>query len=203
MDVYSVNWGPLSASPGGPATGPLLEVAGAASLDLATVLGTPWLRAVVAFLLVLPFGGAVLSRYGGLFERSVDASMDSPLLSLVYGLGAHLAIFFAAMVFSNQLISAGVSQTVLSTGRAAVLGAVMLALAGLGFAVVGAILTDLRGERRPWLGLFVAAAAGVAGLLLSLLAGVAVWVVVVSIGIGGPTRRWIHAERTAELETNS
>jgi hypothetical protein len=198
--MYSVDQGLTGASQIGPAQGTLLEVPGAAPLDLSVVLGTPWLRAVGAFLLVLPFGGAVLTRYDGLLERSVDASMDSPVVSLIYGVGAHLAIFFAAMVFSNQLISAGVSQTVLSVGRAAVLGAVMFALAGLGFAVVGTILTDLRGERRPWLGLVVAAAAGVAGLLLSLLGGLAVWVLVVSVGIGGPTRRWVHAERTTESE---
>lgn len=200
----SVNWGPISASSAGLAPGAMLDVTGAALPDPSVVLGTPWLRAVGAFLLVLPFGGVVLTRYDGLLERSVDASMDSPLVSLIYGVGAHLAIFFAAMVFSNQLLSAGVSQDMLSAGRAAVLAIVMLALAGLGFAVVGAILTDLRGERRPQLGLVVAAAAGVAGLLLlPLLGGLAVWVLVVSVGIGGPTRRWVHAEKTKEAKRQS
>jgi hypothetical protein len=199
--MHFVDQGLINTSSAGPAPGVLLDVTGAAPPDLSVVLGTPWLRAVGAFLLVLPFGGVVLARYDGLLKRSVDASMDSPLVSLIYGVGAHLAIFFAAMVFSTQLESAGVSQAVVSVGGAAVLGVVMLALAGLGFAVVGAILTDLRGERRPQPGLVVAAAAGVAGLLLlPLLGGLAVWVLVVSIGIGGPTRRWVHAERTTESE---
>ena len=176
-------------------------IVAAASPDPSVVVDTPWLRAVGSFLLVLPFGGFVLLRYGSLLDRSVDASMSSPFVSTVYGVIAHLAIIFAAGVFSTQLANAGVGQEALTIGSTAVLGAVLLGLAGFGFAVVGTWLTGLRGERRPWQGLVVAAAVGAVGWLVPvLLVGVVMWVLVVSVGIGGLTRRWVHSERTVDSE---
>jgi hypothetical protein len=192
--------------PAGPALVVLLVVlpglAAARSLDPSVVVDTPWLRAVVSFLLVLSFGGAVLVRYDELVDRSIDVSMERPLVSTVYGVVAHLVIAFAAGVFSTQLANAGVDQSILSVSSSAVLGAIMLGLAGLGFTVVGTWLTELRGERRPWNGLAVGAAIGAVGLLvLPLPAGLLVWVLVVSIGIGGPTRKWVHEDRSIETET--
>lgn len=192
----------IEVSLAGLALGALPGVTGAAPPDPSIVVGITWLRVIVAFLLVLPFGGVILVRYGGLLDRSVDASMERPFVSLVYGVGAHLAIFFAAGVFSTQLASAGVGEDALFVGSTVVLGAVLLTLAGLGFAVVGMILTGLQGERRPWHGLVVAAAVGAIGLLV-VPVGLVVWVLVVSIGIGGPTRRWVHAERTVESEAEA
>jgi len=176
-------------------------IAAVESLDPAAVVGTPWLRAVAAFLLVVPVGAAVLARYGDLVDRSVEASTDSPFVSTVYGVLAHLGLVFTAGVFSTQLANAGLDPTTLQVGSSAVLGAVLLALAGFGFAVVGAWLVEFRGEGRRWHGLVAASAVGAAGWLLPVFAGVALWILLVSVGVGGPTRRWIHAERTVETET--
>jgi hypothetical protein len=78
---------------------------------------------------------------------------------------------------------------------AAGIGAVF-ALAGLGFLVVGTLVTELNGPRQPWTGLVVgAAASAVAWLVLPTLAGVVAWFLVTAVGIGGATRKWVHATR--------
>ena len=171
------------------------------SLDPSVLVGTPWLRAAAAFLLVVPVGAAVLARYGDLVDRSVEASTDSPFASTVYGVLAHVGFVFAAGVFSTQLANAGLDPTVLQIGSTAVLGAILLALAGFGFAVLGTWIVEFRGEGRRWHGLVAASAVGAAGWLLPAFAGLALWTLLVSMGVGGPTRRWIHAERTVETET--
>lgn len=175
----------------------------AESLDLSVLVGSPWLRASVSFLLVLPVGAVVLARYGGLVDRCTDASMEQPLMSLVYGLLAHLMVFFASGVLSLQLTSVGLDQTVLSVGSTVVLGTVFLVFAGLGFAVAGTWLVEFRGEGRRWHGLLAVLGVGAAGWLLPVFAGLALWILLVSVGIGGATRKWIHAERTVESETGS
>ncbi|MFB6297788.1 MAG: hypothetical protein ABEH56_04635 [Salinirussus sp.] len=179
-------------------------VAAAATPDPSIVADSPALRAVVVFLLVLPFGTVLLFRDDGLVDRSIEASMERPLVSAVYGVGTHFVVFFATGVFSTQLSSAGLGRNVLVAGTTVVLGGVLLALGGLGLTVVGTWLTDLRGERRPWQGFVVAAAVGAAAWLVPpLLVGLAVWILLVSVGIGGPAREWIHDERTPASETNA
>lgn len=165
------------------------------SLDPSIIIDTPVLRAVSSFLLVLLFGSAVLIRYRGLVERSVEASMNNPFVSVVYGVGTHLVIAFAGGVFSTQLANAGVDRTLLQVVGTATFAAAMLVLAGLGFAILGTSLTERRGERDPWRGLVVfAAVSAIVWLVAPLLVGAAVWVLLVSAGIGGPARRWVHAE---------
>jgi len=168
--------------------------------DALALASTPWFRAVTVFLLVVPAGFAVLSRHGEYVDRSVEASMEGPFVSLVYGVLAHLGLFFAAGVFSTQLANAGLDPVVLQVGSSVVMGAILLALAGLGFAVIGSWLVQLRGEGQPWHGLVAVAAVGAGGWLLPPIAGIAVWSLVVSVGVGGPTRRWIHAERSVKAE---
>lgn len=175
-------------------------VAAVDSLDPSAVAGTPWLRAVVVFVLVVPFGVGVLDRYRGVVDRGLDASSESPAVSVVYGLLAHIGILFAAGVFSTQLASAGLDQQTLAAGSTLVLGAVLLTLGGLGFAVLGSWLVDIRGEGKRWHGLVAVSALGAGGWLLPTLAGLAVWTLLVSVGIGGATRKWIHAERSVKAE---
>jgi MFS family permease len=75
-------------------------------------------------------------------------------------------------------------------------------LAGLGFAVVGTLVTDVRGRRRPWQGLVLGAIISAVGwLLLPFLGGVLAWVLVASFGIGGPTREWFHSDRRVESDS--
>jgi hypothetical protein len=170
----------------------------AAAVDPSVVTGTPWLRAAVAFVLVVPFGVAILSRYGGLVERSVETSMGSPLVSVLYGFLTQVGLLFVGGVLSTQLANAGLGTTTLTVGSTVVFGVVFLTLAGLGFAVVGAWLVERRGAGPRWQGLGAVAAVGAAGWLLPALLGTAIWVGLVSVGIGGPTRKWIHAEQSVE-----
>jgi len=175
-------------------------VAAVDSLDPSSVAGTPWLRAVVAFVLVVPFGAGMLIRYRGVVDRGLGASTESPAVSVVYGVLAHLGILFAAGVFSTQLANAGIDLQTLRIGSSVVLGTVLLALGGLGFAVLGSWLVELRGDGKHWHGLVATSALGAGGWLLPVPAGAAVWMLLVSLGIGGATRKWIHAERSVEAE---
>lgn len=169
-------------------------------VDLSTVLETPTLRGAIVFVLAVVAGTAVRYRYADVVDRSVRPSMDSPLVSVIYGFGAHLLIAFAAGVISTQLAAAGVDRTSLRLGSSAAVGLIGLIFAGLGFAVVGSWLTELQGERRPVRGVAVVAALlAIAALLLPPLAAL-LWVLVASVGMGGPTRRWIHAERSVESD---
>lgn len=177
-------------------------VTAAKAVEPSVVLNTNWLRAAAAFLLVCSFGAVALTRYGGVVERARDASADSPLRSMLYGLFAHVIIVFASGVFAMQVASRGVDGRLLSVGAVLVVGTVLLALAGLGFAAVGTALVELRGEGQRWHGFVVTAAVGAAGWLLPLIAGLALWVLLVSAGIGGATREWVHAERTVEARVD-
>lgn len=170
----------------------------ATAVDPSVVADTPWLRSAIAFVLVVPIGAAILSRYSGLVDRSVDTSIGSPLVSVIYGVLTHLGILFVGGVLSTQLANAGLGETALTLGTTVVFGAVYLTLAGLGFAVVGAWLVDRRGAGPRWQGLGAVAAVGAAGWLFPGLVGALVWVVLVSVGIGGPARKWIHAEQSVE-----
>lgn len=170
------------------------------SLDPSVVVGSPPLRAVATFLLAVPVGMVVLRNYGSRVDRGLDASTDRPLVSVVYGVMAHLLLFFAAMVVSFQFASTDIDETVVLVGGVAVLGVIFVSLAGFGLAVIGTWLAELRGGGRPWQGLLAAGAVGAMGWLLPLVAGLVVWTTLVSIGIGGSAREWVHAERTVESE---
>ena len=153
-------------------------------------------RAVVSFVLVLAFGGVLLLRYEEFVDRSIDASRDRLLVSVVYGAVAYGLVGFVSLYGYTQLVRLGVGGAVLSVvSLAAGIGAVF-ALAGLGFLVVGTLVTELNGPRQPWTGLVVgAAASAVAWLVLPTLAGVVAWFLVTAVGIGGATRKWVHATR--------
>ena len=170
----------------------------AAAADVSAVTGTPWLRAAVAFVLVLSVGSAILHRYGGLIDRSVEKSVGSPLVSVLYGVLTHIVLFFISGVLSTQLANTGLDPTVLTVGSTVVLGAVFLVLAGLGFAVLGTWLVERRGTGPRWHGLGAVAAVGAAGWLLPAVLGALVWILLVSVGVGGPARSWVHAEQSVE-----
>jgi len=160
-------------------------------------------RALGSFLLVLLFGGLLRYRYGGFVDRSVDASMERPGVAVIYGLMAFGFVAFAGAYASSQLSQLPVGSVALATVAVTIAGLAVLLLAGLGFAVVGTLVTDVRGRRRPWHGLVLGAAISAAGwLLLPLLGGVLAWVLVASFGVGGPTREWFHSNRRAESDAN-
>jgi hypothetical protein len=180
-------------------------VAAAQSLDPSAVVDAPpSVRAVVSFVLVLLFGGALLVRYEGFVQQSVDSSKERLLMSVVYGAVAYGLVGFACVYAYSQLARLGIGGAVLTTVAVAVAGVVLLTLAGLGFVVVGTLLTELGGPRQPWTGLVVGASiSAVAWFALPLAAGVVAWFAVTAVGIGGPTRKWVHASeaRPPEVDT--
>jgi hypothetical protein len=175
----------------------------AAQLDPATAVDAPAsVRAIASFALVLLFGGALLVRDDGFVDRSVDALKERPLASVVYGGIAYGLVGFGCAYGISQLARLGGGSAVVLIVGTAIAGIVLLTLAGLGFVVVGTLLTEIQGQRQPWTGLVVGASIGaVVWFALPLLAGVVAWLLVTAIGIGGPTRKWINASQDAPVET--
>lgn len=186
--MFSTAAGPLPSSL---ASGGVRQV-----LDPSALFGAPAsVRAAAVFLLTVLFGGAVIYRYGNRLDDAVDASMANPLLSVVYGLIAYgLVVFFTVYAYS-QVSRLGVATTALTVLAAVVLGALLFTLGGLGFVVVGAWFTDALGMRDPWVGLVgVGLFGAVALFVLPTALGLLVWVAIAAVGVGGPTRRWMHAD---------
>jgi hypothetical protein len=173
------------------------------AVDPSVILDAPPTRAIGAFVFVVLFGGLLLWRFDGFVNRAVDTSMERPAVSTAYGVTAHVCVLFFGVYFFGQVTRLSANGLVVA-GTAAAVAAAVVGLAGLGLTVVGARLTELVGERRPWYGLVVGAALGAAAWLLPVVAaGLVVWVLLVSIGIGGPTREWIHASRASVTETDA
>jgi hypothetical protein len=151
-------------------------------------------RVVVAFLLVLLVGGLLLSRDEAFVDRAVDASMANPLVSLVYGVFAQGGIVFLGGYVWSQIARIGSAGALAGRVGAAFILLFSLALAGLGLTVVGAGITEAAGDRQLWPGLAIGATIGAAAWLAPTLAsGLVVWVLLVGLGVGGPTRNWIHS----------
>lgn len=173
------------------------------AIDPTAVIDTPPLRAIGAFAFVLLFGGVLLYRSHEFVDRCIDASMDRPAVSTVYGVAAHGCVLLFGLYFFSQVTRFSANGLVVA-GVGLVVGVAVVGLAGLGLTVVGAFLTELAGERRPWYGLVVGAVLGASAWLLpAASAGLVVWTLLVSVGVGGPTREWIHASRTTVAEADA
>lgn len=156
----------------------------------------PTVRAAAAFFLTVLFGGAVIYRYGSRVDEYVDASMSNPLVSVLYGLMAYgMVVFFVGYVYS-QLSALLAGTAALATVVTVVLGVSVLSLGGLGFVVVGTWLAEVAGVRDPWVGLVgVGGVSALVWYLLPFVPAGLVWLAIAAAGVGGPTRRWIHADR--------
>lgn len=152
-------------------------------------------------MLVLLSGGGLLYLAEEFVDRSVDASMESPLKSVGYGMLAQGSVVFFGVYAVSQF--ARVSGSAVEVVGVA-LAVFVLVLAGLGFTVVGARLTEFAGERRLGLGAVVGATvSAVAWLAPSFVLGLLAWTLVAAVGVGGPTRRWLFASKSVEAEQRS
>ncbi|MFB6148666.1 MAG: hypothetical protein ABEJ48_03285 [Halobacteriales archaeon] len=168
----------------------------AQSIDPTVIIDLPGpVRAVASFLLILLFGSGLLYRYEDLVNRSIDASMDhNPAIAAIYGVFAYIIILFFGGYAFSQLARAGVTNPTINTAVMALIGGVLLSLAGLGFLIIGTLVTIADGARRPRIGLLVGATVSAVGwLVLPFPAGLAVWVLIAAVGIGGATRNWVHS----------
>lgn len=170
------------------------------AVDPAIVVDTPGpVRAVAAFALVLLLGGGLLWRYEPFVERSMDAMLARPLSSIGYGIAAHAVIGFAGFYLASQLTYVDVGGQN-AGGIGLLIGGLLVGLAGaLGFTVVGAAVLDLWGSGTNWSGLVVGSVvAGVIAGIDPLVAGLG-WIAIVSAGIGGQARTWLHASVVADI----
>lgn len=164
------------------------------------ILDLPWpIRGIAAFLLVLLVGGVLVRRYDAFLDRSIDASMERPLASVVYGAAAHAVIAFAGVYMATQLARAPTAGW--NAGIVGLLVGLLLVLvaSALGFTVVGSTVVGYWSGDRRWGGPVVGAAlAGVAAAVDPAI-GWLPWFVIVSMGIGGPVRRWLHASEGPDV----
>ncbi|MDQ2056232.1 MULTISPECIES: hypothetical protein [Halobellus] len=178
--------------------GPLFQsVAPLQAFDPSVVFDAPApTRAVGAFLASVVFGGLVIYRYGDRLTAAVEASTESPILSVLYGFIAYGLVSFLVVYAYSQLAGFGVGVSLITVAGAVVLGGALLSLGGLGFVIVGSWLANAAGVQDPWIGLLgVALGASIAVLVLPVVFGALVWFGVAAVGIGGPVRRWIHADK--------
>ncbi|WP_143114373.1 hypothetical protein [Halopenitus persicus] len=158
---------------------------------------SPVVRAVGSFLLVAAFGGGILVRRRDLLEQAIADTMARPAVAVLYGLVAYGLVAFAGLYANDLLTRLGLAGPPVGYLAAVVLVVGLSLLGGLGFLVVGTIVTDLFGGRRARSGLVVGAALSAVGWLLLPGPGAAVvWIAVASVGVGGLTRTWVHSSRT-------
>lgn len=164
------------------------------AMEPSVVLGAPGvLRAAVAFGAVLILGGLLRLRAGGFVDRAIDAASAHPLRAMLYGVAAHVVLAFAGVYLATRLSQFALAGVNLAPVGLALGGLLLLGVAALGFAVVGSVVANLVWDRTAWTGLVVGGliAAGLAGL--DPVVGGVLWLVVVSMGIGGAVSRWLHA----------
>jgi hypothetical protein len=154
-----------------------------------------------SFVLVLAVGTALANYRGRTVDRAVDRTLDGSPLAVVYGLiGFGLVAVIGAYVLS-QAAQVGLGGPVLGIAAAVVVGGALATLAGFGYLIVGTVLTEFEGARRPWLGAVIGAVlSALPWLLVPPLPALAVWTLVAAVGLGSPTRHYVHAERTVETE---
>jgi hypothetical protein len=154
-------------------------------------------RALASLLLVLVFGSAVRYLYEEFVEDAISSSMDQPLNSFIYGVLALGGVAFLGGYAITQVSRLRVGPLLSLTQI--VLGVLVLTLAGLGFTVVGTRITELLDERQLWYGVGIGAViSAVAWLIPSFLLALLIWSIVAAVGVGGPTREWLHATREGD-----
>ena len=174
---------PLVGGPSGPvdASGPVL--------------------AGVSFVLVLLFAVGLLGRRPAAVGRAVDRTVDGSPLAAVYGVVAFALVAAVGGYGLFQLARVGLGGTTLRWLGALVVGTALTTLGSFGYLVVGAALTQVEGPRRPLLGAAVGAVvSALPWLVLPALPALAVWTLVAAVGLGGPTRHYVHDDRSVPAE---
>lgn len=172
--------------------------------DLSAILGlSGQAYAGLSFLAVLVAGIGLLLARGGFVDRAVDRVVEGSPLAVLYGAIPFFFVAFAGGYALNQFARAGVANLWLAQGWSLLVSVVGVGFVGLGYLVFGTYLTEIEGERRPWHGAVVGAViSALPWLLLPTLPAVVVWLLGAAAGLGAPTRRWVHGERTVETEAS-
>lgn len=174
----------------------------AQAVDVATLGSLPgYLKAIASFLLVTVFGGVTLMRSEAFLYRSVDALQDRPYSAVPYGLMAYVVALTVGLFGLSQLGRVAFAVPLVVQLLALVLLGAIVALTAFGFLVVGTLVIQVQGQRRPGYGLVLGGTLSAVGwLVLPTVGGFVASVLVAAFGLGGAVRRWFHAERTVETE---
>jgi hypothetical protein len=158
--------------------------------------------AVASFALVLTSGVGLLAWRPAAVDRAVDRTADESPLAAGYGVVAFVLVALVGGYVLSQAARAGLDGTTVRWLGVLVLGTALTALGSFGYLVVGAYLTEANGPRRPWVGAVVGAVvSAVPWLALPTLPALVVWTLVAAAGLGGPTRHYIHDDRSLQTET--
>jgi hypothetical protein len=171
-----------------------LRTVGGGPIDVVGVGGPT--RAVASFLLVLVVGTAIRYRWGDVLDRSVEATVERPARGTIYGVAA---VVFGWLMVAYAFAQAFRLGTALGTAAVALGTAGALVVVAAGFVVVGTTVVTILDRGWAWAGPFVGAAiSGLAWLALPFGPGLAVWLLLAAVGVGGPARRWVHASQSVE-----
>jgi hypothetical protein len=173
-----------------------------AQVGLSAVASSGPLRSVLSFVVVLGLALAVLRLRGPTVDRAVDRTADGSPVAVVYGVVAFGLVAVVGSYGLSQAARAGVGTQVLQSVGGLVVGAALATLGAFGYLVLGVYLTDVEGGRRPLLGALTGAVlSALPWLVLPTLPALGLWVLLAAVGLGAPTRRYIHGERTVATET--
>ncbi|WP_146417778.1 hypothetical protein [Haloarcula hispanica] len=165
-----------------------------------TELSRP-LRGLVSFVLVLVAGALVLRLRRNYVDESIDAISDSPATAVLYGIAGYVIVGIVGLYGATTLARLSVAGGVFVRVAILISSAFVLVLTSFGFLVVGTLLTDIFGSRRPTYGLLIGAfLSAVSWVLLSPAGSIVSSLAIAAFGIGGSARIWIHSERTVETE---
>jgi len=175
----------------------------AQSVDPSVVVDVPAVvRAAVAALVVGVVGVGFLTWRRETVDSAVGDTIDRPKVAIVYGLVAFAIVAFVALFVNNVLVQAGLLTTPLALLIVAIPAIGAAVVGGLGFLVVGTLLTGLNGPHRPRQGvLFAAILSALCWVAVPLLVSFVAWVLVAAFGVGGTTRTWVHSERTVAAKS--
>lgn len=179
----------------------LLVVSGGASaqsVSSSIVTDAPSVvRAAMAFFVVAVVGYGFLTWRRGALDSAVEDTIDRPKVAVAYGLVAFFIVAFFGLFANNLLVQSGLTTTPLTLVMVGLLVVGVAVVGGLGFVVVGTLLTGLNGPHRPqWGVLYGAILSALCWVAVPLAVSFAAWVLVASFGVGGTTRTWVHNERT-------
>ena len=152
-------------------------------------------RAATVFLALVVFGGVALYRDEALVDRSIDASMAHPVKGTIYGVVLQVGLILAWGYLYAMLggVLVGTAGTLLFLSVA--VGS-LLAVAGVGFTVVGSTIFAVVSYRQLWPGLVVGATIGaLVALVPSPAVAAVLWIAIGSLGVGGSLRKWVHDDR--------
>jgi hypothetical protein len=172
--------------------------------DLSALFGLSGrVYAGLSFLAVLLSGVLLLVARSGFVDRAVNRVVEGSPVAILYGVLPFFFLAFAGGYALNQFARAGVAGPLLARGWSLLVVLAGIGFTGLGYLVVGTYLTEIEGERRPWHGAVVGAVlSSLPWLLLPTVPAVLLWVLGAATGLGAPTRRWVHGERTVETEAS-